>query len=92
MKKCVKIMLEGTFPVDYMHKVVLQQARKIGIGGICQMIEGQGVRIIASGTAEQIDDLIDVLYKKSTQKVATGFSIESFLNEKDFRGVFRVIE
>jgi acylphosphatase len=92
MKKCVKIMLEGKFPTDYMHKVILVQARKTGIGGMCQLVDGQGVRIIASGTTEQIDEFLDALYKKATQKVATGLSVESFLNQKDFRGVFRVIE
>ena len=92
MKKCVKITLEGKFPTDYMHKIILVQARKIGIEGMCQIVENQGVRIIVSGTTEQIDDFLDALYKKSTQKVATGLSVEPFLNPKDFRGVFRVIE
>ena len=92
MKKCVKIVFQVPLKKGFLHDVVQHHARSFGLEGIAQAQTPDTVKIIAFGPLEDIDSLVDVLHKESAKYSITHIEIESFLKDRDYRGIFRVIE
>jgi len=92
MKKCLKITLKGNFSAGILCSFVQKYARKLHIEGTAQLIGSQEVLIVACGTKVEVDSFLDVLHKASKQWSPEDVFIEPFLKEKDYRGIFRVIE
>lgn len=92
MNKCLKISFSGEFPPDFFKEFIQKHAKKLGVEGTVQLISPQTVRIIACGTKESIDAFVDILHKGASGVFLEGIEIEPFLKDKDYRGVFRVIE
>lgn len=91
MKKCVKILLSGDFPTGFMHASIQEHAREVGLEGTAQMMPDNQIRVVVCGNSDQIDQFIDLLHN-SAKKVSFTYEIEPFLKDKEYRGVFRVIE
>ena len=93
MKKCLKIILGVPMPEGFLHSSIQKHARKFSIEGVAQVIitENQ-VRIIACGEKEDVDNFIDTLHKDFAKANITDIEIEPFLKDRDYRGVFRIIE
>lgn len=91
MKKCVKIILKGNFPEGYLFNVVKKHAEALMLEGTGQMIEEQNIRIIICGDPATIDKFMDFLHKIEPEFVSS-IELEPFLKEKDYRGVFRIIQ
>ncbi len=92
MKKCVKVIIKGIVDNGFMQSFILPQARDSAIEGICQKIDDQIIRIILTGTDNQIDSFLDRLHTKVAAEKNIEIEVEAFLQQTDFRGVFRVIE
>ncbi|HZW61443.1 MAG TPA: acylphosphatase [Candidatus Babeliales bacterium] len=92
MNKCLKITFSGDFPEDFFQNFIQKNAKKLKVEGTVQFIEHNLVKIIACGTKEAVDAFLDVLHKGSGEIFLEDIEIEPFLKEKDYRGVFRVIE
>lgn len=92
MKKCVKIMLQGNFPEGFLFTFVKKQAQTLELEGTGQMIEEGTIRIILCGDPTTIDKFMDFLHKNTDPEQITSIELEPFLKEKDYRGVFRIIE
>lgn len=92
MKKCVKITIKGIVHNSYMQSFILPQARDSGVEGICQKIDDQIIRIIMTGREDQIDAFLDRLHTKVASEKNVEIEVEAFLQQTDFRGIFRVIE
>jgi acylphosphatase len=92
MKKCVKIIIKGISDNRYMQSVILPNARDCGVEGVCQKIDDQTMRIITTGSDLQIDSFLDLLHAKTALEKNVAMEVEAFLQQTDFRGVFRVIE
>jgi acylphosphatase len=92
MKKCFKILIKGIPDNHYMQSVILPDARHCGVEGVCQKVEDQSIRIITTGTDDQIDSFLDFLHAKIALEKDALMTVEAFLQQTDFRGVFRVIE
>lgn len=91
MYKCLRITLVGE-PKQGFLQVIQKHARKNALEGIAQMVGEEGVKIIVCGNKEYIDDFVDLLHKESVKHNIDDIEIEPFLKDKDYRGVFRVIE
>ncbi|RTL07240.1 hypothetical protein EKK58_03630 [Candidatus Dependentiae bacterium] len=91
MKKCVKIILQGNFPEGYLFNVIKKQAQALNVEGTGQAIEEGSIRIIICGNPTIIDQFMDFLHKIDPA-VVQSIELEPFLKEKDYRGVFRIIE
>ena len=50
------------------------------------------VKIVACGIKDKMDTFIDILHQGSTASRPEDIEVEPFLKEKEYRGVFRVIE
>lgn len=92
MKKCVKIIIKGISDNRYMQSVILPHARESGVEGVCQKTDDQTIRIITTGSDNQIDAFLDRLHEKIVLEKNVVMEVEAFLQQTDFRGVFRVIE
>lgn len=92
MNKCLRITFSGKFPADFLHSFVQKHAKKLNVEGTVQWTESKGVRIIVCGSKDSVDAFLDVLHKSPPSVVLENIEIEPFLKEKDYRGVFRVIE
>ncbi len=94
MNKCLKITFRGDLPKDFLKSVVQKYAQKLSLEGTVQRVHADGAitRIIACGTKDAIDDFLDVLYEGATTTDLNEIEVEPFLKDRDYRGVFRVIE
>lgn len=90
MKKCLKITLmmsDGAF-----RDVVQGAARKLDLEGTVQFVDPKEIVIIACGSKENIDAFLDNLHQGFGAAVPEDVLVEPFLKEKDYRGIFRILE
>jgi len=93
MNKCLKITFRADFPENFLQTFVQKHAKKLNIEGMVQVISPEKrVRIIACGLKDDVDTFLDVLHKGSSACELEEIEVEPFLKDKDYRGVFRVIE
>ena len=75
-----------------MQNVIQQNARKFELEGIVQALSSDKVKIIVCGEKEQVDFFVDSIHKESVQTTIKDIEIEPYIKDRDYRGVFRVIE
>ena len=92
MNKCVKMTFVIALKEGFLQNVVQKQARSLGIEGSAQVIAPHHIRIIACGAKEQVDSFVDALHKEEAKYSMKDIEVEPFLKDKDYRGVFRIIE
>lgn len=92
MKQCLKITISIAVLGDFLHEFVRKHASKLGLEGTAQAMEGNKARIVVCGDSEVIDNFIDLLHKGTAKQKPDEVELEPFFKDKDFRGVFRVIE
>ena len=93
MSQCLRI----TFVVEDSVKSALAQAiqkeaRKLNIEGLVHVEDSDKLRIIACGLKEKIERFLDLLYKQVALQSCDDVEVEPFFKDKDYRGVFRIIE
>lgn len=91
MKQCIKITITGHVQSVPYKEFIQKQAQKLHIEGTLQDYEDEDVLIIACGQSDNLDELIDHIYKGTPDIKIRDVIIEPFINEKNFRGVFRLI-
>jgi acylphosphatase len=91
MKKCLKITISGKVQGEGYRSVTQKHAQSLGIEGTLQGAEEGSLVIFACGQSENLDKFIDFLYKGAPGAQVAELSAEPFLQEKDFRSVFRII-
>ncbi len=92
MKKCLKITLISNDINGGFRDSVQSAARKLGLEGTFQFIESNEIVIIACGSKNNIDAFLDNLHQGFGAQVPEDVQVEPFLKEKDYRGIFRVLE
>ena len=93
MSQClhIKFSLDGSKKVLHNFQ---KYARALDLEGTVQVINGQGkeVKLLACGAKDAMEDFLDLLHEDAAKDLIQDIEIEPFIKEKDFRGVFRVIE
>lgn len=92
MNKCLKITLTLNPKEGFLQNVIQQNARKFELEGIVQALSSDKVKIIVCGEKEQVDFFVDSIHKESVQAAIKDIEIEPYIKDRDYRGVFRVIE
>ncbi len=94
MSQCLHITFMLSNSKKFLQGVVQKHAKTLGLEGTVQVINGEGksVKVLACGPREAIDDFVDVLHNEASKESIKNIEIEPFIKERDFRGVFRVIE
>lgn len=92
MYKCIKITFSAELPNGFLQKSIQKNARKLEIEGVAQLLMDNFVKIVVCGSIEQVDTFLDLVYKEIAAIQLDELQVEPFLKDKDYRGVFRVIE
>ena len=92
MNKCLKIILKMEVKEGLLQDFIQKNAKKYNIEGTAQAIDKETIKIISCGLNENIDDFVDSLYKGYKNQTPTIVEVEPFLKDRDYRGVFRLIE
>jgi acylphosphatase len=92
MKKCLKITLVSKMLAVGLRDSVQAAARKLDLEGTVQFVEPNEVVIIACGEKENIDGFLDNIHQGFGINVPEDVIVEPFLKEKDYRGIFRILE
>ncbi len=91
MKKCLKIHVNGKVTTVGYRVYTQKHATSLNIQGTVQNADDGSVLIYACGDSISLEKFIDYLYKGSPDSKVEDLLAEPFMNEKDFRGVFRII-
>ncbi len=91
MRKCLKIKVMGKVQGVSYRATAQKHAQSLSIEGTIQNSDDGSVVIYACGPSEKLDKFIDLLYKGTPESTINDLLAEPFVNEKDFRGVFRII-
>ena len=92
MKKCLKITLIAKMVRAELRDFIQAAARKLGVEGTVQLIEPNEIVIIACGSKDNIDDFVDNIHQGFGTNIPEDVQVEPFLKEKDYRGIFRILE
>lgn len=93
MNKCLKITFSASVPEGFLHDFIQTHAKKLNLEGVVQVIAGEKkVRVVVCGDKDVVDQFVDLLHKGTGKTLLDQIEIEPFLKDKDYRGVFRVIE
>jgi acylphosphatase len=90
--KCVRITFTASVGKDFLPNVVQKAARNHHLEGLVQLVGENEVKIVACGKKEKVDAFVDEMHKEIAGKKIAHLEVEPFLKDKDYRGVFRVIE
>jgi len=92
MRKGIKMLITGKINHDVFDKFILDRATKLGICGSLQIFDNNKLIVYAVGNTENVEFLIDDIYGDSHGTEIDEVEIRPIDEEKDFRGVFRVIK
>lgn len=94
MHKCLKILFGGKFSSNFLRAFIQSSAKKYALEGVAQMHNDESlhVSIVVCGRKENVDSFLDVLHVNAARYGVENIEVEPFLKDKDYRGVFRVIE
>lgn len=93
MIKCLRITIPVSPPhnPELISSVVQKQAHQWGIEGVSQKT-ATGIVIIACGQIDPLEEFLDQLYAESVRHEWGELIIEPILRDRDYRGVFRLLE
>ena len=91
MAQCLRIRFLCKVSEAFLHTCVQKNAKKLSLEGTAQ-IDNNAILIVVCGLKDAINQFVDVLHKELSKKSAEEIEIEPFIKEKDYRGVFRIIE
>ena len=92
MYKCLKVTFIADLPHGFLQKSIQKHAKNLRIEGVAQLLMDDFVKIVICGSLENVDAFLDQFYKEVNKLELNELQIEPFLKDKDYRGVFRVIE
>jgi acylphosphatase len=90
--KCIRMVLLLPEKPKLDAELIQKLARKAEVEGVVQRSGPAHLRVIACGDVERIDAFVDMIHKEAARHDVEEIELESFLKDRDFRGVFRIIE
>jgi len=92
MNQCLRITCIVGRAREFLYNIVAQQAEKLDLEGVILPYNDTSVRVVACGSKEKIEAFLDALHQTAAEKRVDSFEIEPFLKDRDYRGIFRVVE
>ncbi len=92
MNRCMRIMCKVEDGKIGIHDFIQQYAQKFSLEGLTQPVSATQVRVIVCGQYEAIENFIDALHHGVVEKMIESIQMEPVFKDRDYRGVFRVIE
>lgn len=91
MSRCIKMTFNVSKATDKMLQVVQQQALALELEGLVVASTPENVKIVACGSSEKIDSFLDTIDEFIARSGGHNITIDPFLKDKDYRGVFRIM-
>lgn len=93
MNQCLRI----TFEVqggkkETIRALIHKEAGKFFLEGTVRILPDSHLKVVACGNKDNMDLFLDVVLKEIASQKCDALEIEPFLKDRDYRGVFRVIE
>ena len=93
MNKCLKISFGADIPEGFLRTFVQKYARQCELEGMARVFNAEEkIVVVVCGHKDAVDDFLDILHKGSKGVYLEDIEVEPFLKDRDYRGVFRVIE
>lgn len=94
MNKSLRVTLSAPkVPSQFLKKFIQKKALQLELEGTAQLVKpGAIIRILVCGTKDHVDSFIDFLHKGPGDIHMDSIEVEPFLKEKDYRGIFRIVE
>lgn len=92
MNKCLRVTLFLKSYSDDLVASIQKTAKKLKVEGTIQSIDKKTLKLIACGKSEAVDLFMDQIYKGHKNEIPLDVEVEPFLRDRDYRGVFRIIE
>lgn len=92
MAQCLRISFTCDVPTDFLQNIIQKNAKKLHLEGTAEKDGAYAVLIVVCGLKESIDQFVDIIHTELMKKSAENIEMEPFIKEKDYRGVFRIIE
>jgi acylphosphatase len=94
MHKGLRVTLSiSKLPAQFLKKYIQRKALQLKLEGTAQVIKQTPiVRIMVYGLKEDVDSFIDFLHKNPGNIKPDSIDVEPCMKERDYRGIFRIIE
>jgi acylphosphatase len=92
MRKGIKISISGKVNHDVFDNFILNRATELGISGSLQIFDNNKLIVYAVGDTENVESLIDDIYGDSSGATLDEIDVKPIDEEKNFRGIFRIIK
>lgn len=97
MRKCVKIIITDFGDLDAFYKLLKKKAPLDNLEGYAEPVFEEELHIVVYGHKEEVDDFVGsveeiVLKENADAGHEIGFSVEPFIKDEDYRGIFRFIK
>lgn len=94
MNKSLRITLSvSKVPTQFLKKFIQKKALQLELEGTAQLVKADNIiRIFVSGHKDHVDSFLDFLHKRPGDLIMKDMEVEPFFKEKDYRGVFRIVE
>lgn len=80
-------------PRQFLRNFVQKKAQQLELEGIAQLIKTEDVvRIFVYGVKDHVDNFVDYLYKGPGDVALDAMEVEPSIKNKDYHGVFRIVE
>lgn len=93
MNKCLKIIIFLKKLDRRLTSIIQKFAKKHNLEGFAQLNEND-IKITVCGSKDDVDDFLDKIYKEFENFDVYNKDVEivPFIKDRDYRGIFRVIE
>lgn len=68
------------------------EARALQLEGVAHVQLPNTIKIVIVGEKGDIDDFIDFLHREALAHRIESIEVEPFIKDRDYRGIFRIIE
>ncbi|MGE0009184.1 MAG: hypothetical protein AB7F19_01470 [Candidatus Babeliales bacterium] len=92
MSQCLRIVVTMNLPEDFLHNFIKKSARDLDLEGTVQLEADDIICIIACGSKISVEMFLDALHAAGAKYFKDAVEVEPFIKDRDYRGVFRVIE
>ena len=97
MRKCVKMIVTDYHDIEAFYKAIKKFANVNTVEGVAEPLSDEELQIIVYGPKNEVDDFVcavedavSVVAENSDQ--GSGFMVEPFIKDEDYRGIFRFIK
>ena len=93
MNQCLRITFEVSREKrQTVRSLIQKEAKKFFLEGTVRVMPDSNLKVIACGNKIKMDMFLDSVLKEIENLRCDGLEIEPFLKDRDYRGVFRIIE